>query len=300
VIKFSSAQIVCKVGEVEVGGQPGERPTVLIGSLFFSGHRIVDDPIKGIFNKKEAAALLDLEAEVSTAMGNPRFVDVIGETSEALINYITFVAAHTPSPILVDSPLQKERLSTLRYFAGSDVMPRLVYNAIAEDYTDEELNCLRDCGVKSAVVLAFSTKAMKAEAKLRLLQDRLLPAAKQAGIENILIDAGITDVPSISWASLAIKEVKEKLGYPTGCAPANAIYTWEKMKTRGKTAFQAAASSVFSIPRLMGADFLFYGSLQNAPWVYPAVATIDGLIAYGGRFTGIRVATKEHPLYKVF
>ena len=50
----------------------------------------------------------------------------------------------------------------------------------------------------------------------------------------------------------------------------------------------------------MGADFLLYGSLQNAPWVYPAAGAIDGLIAYGGRFTGVSVRAKEHPINKVF
>ncbi|MFC1886022.1 tetrahydromethanopterin S-methyltransferase subunit H, partial [Thermodesulfobacteriota bacterium] len=78
------------------------------------------------------------------------------------------------------------------------------------------------------------------------------------------------------------------------------IYTWTKMKSRGAAAFQAAAAAVFSMPRLLGADFIFYGSLGNAPWVYPAVAAIDGLTAYAGRFTGVSVIAENHPLYKVF
>jgi tetrahydromethanopterin S-methyltransferase subunit H len=299
-LKFSNEQKVLNVNGIEIGGQPGERPSVLIGSIFFSGHGIVHDPVKGLFDKDRAKALLEREFEISQATGNPRFIDVIGDTSEALIRYIEFVAEHTSAPILVDSPLQTVRLATIRHFAGSDIMPRLIYNAIAEDSTDEEVNCLRDCGIKSAIILAFSTRAMKPEAKIRLLEDRLLPAAREAGIENILIDAGITDVPSVSWTSLAIHEIKERLGYPTGCAPANAIYTWTKMKTQGEPTFQAAASAVFSMPRIMGADFLLYGSLQNASWAYAAAATMDGLIAYGGRFTGVSVMTKEHPLYKVF
>jgi len=48
------------------------------------------------------------------------------------------------------------------------------------------------------------------------------------------------------------------------------------------------------------ADFILYGSLRNASWVFPTIATIDGLLAYSGRFTGISVKTKEHPLYKMF
>ena len=35
-------------------------------------------------------------------------------------------------------------------------------------------------------------------------------------------------------------------------------------------------------------------------WVYPAAGAIDGLLAYGGRFTGVSVRAKEHPIHKVF
>ena len=288
------------IGGVEIGGLPGERPTVLISSIFFAGHRIVSDPVNGLFDKAKAKALLDRESEVSSDTGIPRFIDVIGDTPRALISYIEFVASNSSSPILVDSPMQSTRLAVIRHFAGSEVMPRLIYNAIAEDHTEEELNCLRNCGMKSSVILAFSTKAIRPEAKIRLLTGDLLLAAERAGIKNILIDTGVTDIPSVGWTSLAINEVKKRLGYPAGCAPANAIYKWSNMKAKGTQAFQSASAALMSMPRMMGADFLFYGSIQNAPWVYPALATIDGLLAYNGRFTGISVKSKEHPLYKVF
>lgn len=299
-LKFSSAQQVLDIGGVEVGGQPGERPTVLVGSIFFAGHGIVHDAARGLFDETKAKALLDREAEVSTETGNPRFIDVIGETSQALINYIRFVADHTSSPMLVDSPSQRVRLEVIRHFAGSDVAPRLIYNAIAEDHTDEEATCLRECGVKNSIVLAFSSKAVTPGRRRRLLENELLPAVADAGVENALVDTGVTDVPSVGWASLTVNLLKEELGYPAGCAPANAIYTWQRMKDRGTSAFRAAAAAVLAMPRLMGADFLLYGSVADAPWVYPAVAAVDGLLAYGGRFTGVAVAASDHPLYRVF
>ena len=299
-LSFSSRQKVYRIDSVEIGGQPGERPTVLIGSLFFAGHRIVQDPDKGLFDTEKAKALLEKEEELSAVYGNPRIIDVIGDTAQALIRYIQFVAAHSSSPILVDSPSQKVRLETVKYFAGSEVMPRLIYNAIAEDHTDEELAMLKECGVKSAVLLAFNTRALKPRAKINQLEEDLLPAAESAGIENILIDTGVLDVPGVSWAGAAIREVKECLGYPSGCAPCNALYTWHKMKAQGTPAFEAAASSVLAFTKAQGADFIFYGSMQNASWVYPAVATMDALVAYGGRLGGIRPASLEHPLYKIF
>lgn len=297
---FTSEQKVYRIGGVEIGGQPGERPTVLIGSLFFAGHRIVYDPEKGLFDEEKAKALLSREEELSVAYGNPRFIDVMGDTTEALIRYIEFVAAHTSSPILVDSPSQTVRLEAVKYFARSEVMSRLIYNAIAEDHSDEELTLLRECGMKSAVILVFSTKALKPEVKLKLLKEELLPAAESAGIENILIDTGVLDMPGLSWSAVAISEVKENLGYPTGCAPGNALYTWDKMRAEGTAVFQVAASAALALTKAEGADFVLYGPMQNAPWVYPAVATTDALLAYGARLGGMRPATLEHPLYKIF
>jgi len=68
---FKREQKVCRIGGVEVGGQPGERPVVLVGSIFFAGHRIVRDPVRGLFDGERAAALLEREAEVSGAPASP-------------------------------------------------------------------------------------------------------------------------------------------------------------------------------------------------------------------------------------
>jgi tetrahydromethanopterin S-methyltransferase subunit H len=137
--KFSKEQKVYTIAGVEIGGQPGERPTVLSGSIFFSKHQIVSDPLKGIFDKVKARDLLDREAEMAAFTGNPRLIDPIGDTAEALIKYIEFVSSHTHTPILVDSPQQSARLETLKHFAGTEIISRLIYNSIAEDYTAEEL-----------------------------------------------------------------------------------------------------------------------------------------------------------------
>lgn len=299
-LKFSSDQKTYNIAGVEVGGQPWERSTVLIGSIFYSGDKIVKDPIRGIFDEEKAKILLKEEEEISKLTGNSRFIDVVGETTEALIKYIEFVANQTSIPILVDSPSLKVRIEVIKHFANSDLMPRLIYSSIGVDYTDEELGCLSDCGVKNAIIMAFSMKAIKPEKKIELLETDLLPAVKSAGIENIFIDTGVMDVASVSWVSLSIRDIKEKYGYPTGCAPANALYTWERMKKLGKIAFHAAAASVFSMTRLLGADFCLYGPIKNASWVYPAVATCDGLLAYGGRLYGLRPLINDHPLFNLF
>ncbi|HOU24774.1 MAG TPA: tetrahydromethanopterin S-methyltransferase subunit H [Anaerolineae bacterium] len=297
--KFERDQITCRIGSVELGGQPGERPTVLIGSIFFAHHKIVQDSQRGLFDRSKALALLHSEEEASSFSGNPRFIDPVADTSEALIRYIEFLAAQTTAPILVDSPLSAVRMETLRHFAGTEVMPRLIYNSLSEDCTAEELVAIRESGLKNAIVLAFSTRAMRPGQRVKLLEERLLPAARSAGIENVLVDVGVLDIASASWSALAIREVKTALGLPTGCAPANALCTWHKMASRGDPPYTAAMASTLAMLVSQGADLLLYGPMRFAPWVYPAVGAANALQAYSGRLTGVRPASAEHPLFRL-
>jgi tetrahydromethanopterin S-methyltransferase subunit H len=48
--KFEKEQKVFDSSGVKVGGQPSEYPTVLIGSIFYDGHKIVTDAMKGDLN----------------------------------------------------------------------------------------------------------------------------------------------------------------------------------------------------------------------------------------------------------
>ncbi len=298
--KFGAEQKVYRIGNVEIGGQPGERPTVLIGSIFFSGHGIVHSRQRGLFDEGKARSLLDREAAVAEETGIPRIIDVVGDTGEALIRYLEFVAANCDAPLLVDSPEREARLAALRHFRGTEVMPRLIYNSLDEHCTDEELQSMRECGESSAMILALSNQAIRPADRVALLRDRLLPAAGRAGVENVLVDTGVLDIPSVGWAAEAIRLEKEELGYPAGCAPANAIYMWHKLHARGTPAFESAASVVFTLPQLLGASFIFYGPMRNAPWAYPAAASMDAMIAHIGRLHKVKPVTQTHPLYKIF
>jgi tetrahydromethanopterin S-methyltransferase subunit H len=52
--KFERKQEIFDIGGIKVGGQPGELPTVLVGSIFHEGHKIVKDRFSGVFDKAEA------------------------------------------------------------------------------------------------------------------------------------------------------------------------------------------------------------------------------------------------------
>ena len=300
--KFSAEQRILDIAGVKVGGQPGEYPTVLIGSIFYSGHRIVSDPEKGVFDRSRARDLLDQEAALSLETGNPRIVDVVGDTAEALGHYVEFVAEHIDGPFFVDSATAKARMGAIKLVAEMGLLDRTIYNSIDEHTTEEELAVLEECGVKYAMILAFSTRHLHPSSRMKLLlgEQGLLAKASRAGIEQVLIDTGVLDVPNIGWAAQIAHDVKEATGHPVGCAPANAFHSWERMRKKGTPSFEAAGSAMCTLPQVMGADFVHYGPMAYARWVYPACSTADAMIAYNARTHQLRPQVQTHPLYRIF
>ena len=52
-LRFERKQETCEIAGVKVGGQPGENPTVLVGTIFYEGQKIVEDPVKGFFDRRK-------------------------------------------------------------------------------------------------------------------------------------------------------------------------------------------------------------------------------------------------------
>jgi len=304
--KFEKEQVVYDIAGVKLGGQPGEYPTVLIGSIFYEKHKIVSDPMKGEFDKKAAEELIKKQEELYDKTGNPFIIDVVGLSSEALEKYIDFVADVTEAPFLVDSFSPNVRLSAIKHAIEVGLKERAIYNSIDNHVSDEEINSLRDLGVESSVLMAYNPRNVWAKGRVEILrgwegQLGLLEAAKKAGIKKTLIDTAVLDVPSIGIAASAIKLVKEEFGLPAGCAPSNAIATWDRVrKEYSSHAYPASCAGSALLDILMGADFVLYGPIKQADTVYPVCAMADAIICYNARMLGIRPKVKNHPLYKIF
>lgn len=304
-IGLEAQQKTYQIAGVTLGGKPGEYPPVMIGSIFYRGHKIVENHEKGIFDRVKAKDLLEAEEELSRQYGLPRIIDVVAESAEAMCRYLDFVVEYSNSPFLIDSSNPEVRMTGIRYIAEKNLLERAIYNSIDPHSKAEEFEFLKEYGVKNVMIMAFDKKYLMPEKRLQLLNGEgeskgLLDAVLATGATNILIDPGVLDLPSTSWTSQAIFKIKDKLGYPAGCAPSNALYTWKRQTQVNPEAFQACGAAIFNLPLAFGADFLLYGPIANASWVYPSCAVAAASIAYGGRSLGVRPKTKEHPLFKVF
>ena len=300
---FKKQQTVACIDRVNVGGQPGENPTCIIPSIFYDGHKIVSDPARGEFDKKQAETLLNKVEELSEKTGNPFFVDVMGTTTEAMTRYVDFVSENTCVPFLVDSVSREAKLQTLVHIQKSALINRVVYNSLNFLSTPQELHTLKELGVKSSVVLAYDPQAPSD--RIGILsgngkQQGLLHAAQQAEITNILVDTAVMKVPSIGAASKAIISIKETFGLPAGCAPANALSLWKKLNDGefGQDARKVCLGASILFTQTMAADFVISGRIDEADAVFPAVAMADAILAAEAQNNGLKISA-NHPFYKI-
>jgi tetrahydromethanopterin S-methyltransferase subunit H len=304
--KFEREQSVFDIAGVKVGGQPGEYPTVLIGSIFYERHKIVSDPLKGKFNEGAAESLIKRQEELSDKTGNSFILDVVGSRSEALIRYVDFVSGITEAPFLVDGPSADVRMPAMKRAIEVGLRNRAIYNSLDYHVKPEEISWLKELNVRSSVLMAYNPKNVWPDGRLEILkgyegQMGLLEATEQAGIKNLLVDTAVLDVPSIGHAAKAVYLVKSEYGLPAGCGPSNALTTWKRVKKEyAPYAYPACLAGSAIINIMMGASFILYGPIEFAEAVYPACAMTDAIIAYAARKLGTRPKVSKHPLFKIF
>lgn len=304
--RFKTEQKIENIAGVMVGGQPGELPTVLAGTIFYENHSIVEDHGLGLFDRREAERLINVQEACSDETGNPHMVHVFATTRQAVINYLDFVTQLTDAPVIIDSTESSVRVEALQYATEMGYADKIVYNSINMSITQPERAALADSGVTSAIILGFNPVDSSLEGRMALLEngggvldDGLINIAIDCGITNILIDPSIT--PLGSGAGVALKltlAAKSRWGYPVGSGIHNAPSSWRWLRDKRKVdanIFKVCDIASTAIQQVAGGDFVLYGPIENAPYTFPLAAMTDIMIAEAGSDVGIDVSL-QHPL----
>ncbi len=297
-LEFSAEQQQFDMGGVKIGGQPGARPTVLIGSAFYHGHKIITNEEKGEFDADEAVRRIKIQEDFSERTGNPCMLDVVGGTGEALQRHIEFVAGVTDMPILLDGTTTDVRLAGLEYVAKAGIGDRIVYNSIQPEVEDAELAAIRDAGVSNALVLTYYLKDFTAKGRVQAVRE-VLPRLHDFGINKLIIDTCVMDLATMGQALSAMHDIKEEFGLPVGGGVHNAVAMWRGLKPKmGEQAEKPAVASASAASVAVGADFLLYGPIEDAPFVFPAVAMVDTALSQLEMEKGNRPC-EGHPRFKI-
>lgn len=306
-LRFRAKQRIYEIDRYKVGGQPGETPTVLIGNIFYKGMPEVTDHEQGNFKTKPVLKWISAAEELSQKTGVPHFLDVMASHPAAMRRYVSFVAEKSSNAFLIDGSTPETRIAGLSAVRDQGLQSRALFNAISPQTTAQELEAIHDSKVKAAILMAQNDLDYSPRGRLAVLkglsdQKGLAETAKEAGVTKILVDTIVFDVPSIAYAVEAVRLVKQELGYPAGCSPANATFDWKLAQDKALTpGFAAYNASAHTIAQMYGANFLIYGPIKQARNIIPSCAMTDAIIAYySSRVNGIKPLVPNHPLYRIF
>ncbi|MGF3522548.1 MAG: tetrahydromethanopterin S-methyltransferase subunit H [Candidatus Bathyarchaeia archaeon] len=299
--RFKTEQKIYEIGKVKVGGQPGENPTFLIGSIFWLGQKMVQDANKGIFDVKEAEKIINTMHTQSDLTGVPFAFDIVGTTEEAFGKYIDFVATHSDAPMMLDAMSPKARMAAADLAKKMGLSDRCLYNSVYKGVTDVELAKLKESGIKMSIVLADNPKDGSLQGKMTVIEEALALADK-GGITKPLIDTSIPAfAPDMGTAVRAIPIMKEKYGHPVGLGSGNVVTTMGWVKAHIAKEFRkGCVTATNAIMQTMGANWLMIGPAEQAEWVFPAVAVVDTYIASAAADLDTKPLSEDHPIFKMF
>ena len=297
--KFSSKQTVYDIGGVKVGGEAGENPTVMVGSIFYRGDKLVSDEKTGGFDKEKAREMIAKVEEMSERTGLSAMLDVVCTYAETTRGFLEFAADATRMPLMVDAVSEEAALAGMDCAKELGVIGRTVLNSITPETKERVFVKVGETGLKAALLLTYSAKAIISSKERVSLLEAMLQKVKAAGVEKTLVDTVVLDIATLGLACKAIREVKDRFGLPVGCGAHNAISSWKSLKQKKDRMLTLTCSAVAnSLPVALGADFVLYGPIGDAEYVFPALSLIGA--AYGqGLMEDGKKLDPVHPRFRI-
>lgn len=307
--KFEKKQEIYEIGGVRFGGQPGEVPTVIIGTMFYNRHKIVTDADKGIFDKAAAEKLWNDQLDICDKTGVSCANQLVGETPEAIKSYIDwFIEIDDKTPFLMDSSDSEVRAAAALYATEIGIHDRAIYNSVNASIEENEIKALTESKINASIVLAFNAVNPTVLGKIEILEKGgtglsggLLEISKMCGIEKPLIDVAAVPLGSGAGASMrGITAIKGHLGYPVGGGFHNTASAWDWMREFKKTQenpkeyYLPADIGTNLVAQALGANFLLYGPIENAKYVASSAAMVDIMLEENAKELGIELAGEEN------
>jgi tetrahydromethanopterin S-methyltransferase subunit H len=307
---FQKEQYIYDIGGVKIGGNPGETPTVLAGTIFYDGHKVVKDASKGIIDEVAAENLVNGQDTLSDTTGNPAMIQIFSESATAVRKYIDFVSALTDAPFIIDSTDPVIRVAGLHHAEEVGLIDRAVYNSINISVTKEEIESLRDIRHECAIVLAFNPQDSSTAGRRAVLDEGaaslkqgLLSIAVDVGVTKPLIDTATTAMGAGAGSAVSFTFVSKTLyGYPTGSGIHNAASSWtwlKKHRKENREVYKICDVASNLVVQALGADFILYGPIANADSVFPAIAMADIFSAESAKMEMGLEPPESHPFRKL-
>ncbi|MFP3871596.1 MAG: hypothetical protein ACLFVL_01800 [Candidatus Aenigmatarchaeota archaeon] len=299
---YSTEQTTHDLEGIKVGGQPGEFSTLMVGTLFYEDQ--FEEPRKAL---DKALELIEMQKDLSDRTSVPSMVDLFIYEEEEVEWKLDFALDNIEGFFSVDMPEAEVRMKVLEYLDQQGSLDRIIYNSMNLGMEVEELELLKDKTPAGAVLLGYnphdnSTNGRKEmiEDGGALLEEGLLTIGEDIGIKYPLLDTAATSFGEKACEAIrAVPVFKTEFGLPVGCALHNTVESWRWLDgyEDKEDVFEFLDTAVDNLPVLLGADFIYYGPIENAPRSILNATLTDKLVAEGAQdYFGTEIY-EEHPFH---
>lgn len=301
---YTKEQESFEINGKKVGGLPGEHPTMLVGSIFYEGQ--FSSPKE---SREEVKERVSRHQELADLISLNSIVDVFIYEEEEIKWKVDFALDNIEGTFSLDMPESEVRIKTLEYLEEVGGLDRVIYNSLNLGATEEEIETLKNHTPKGAVLLGYNPQNNNTQGRLdmiknggKLFEKGILQYAQDIGIDITLLDTAAT--PFGEGASETLRSIpvfKSEFGLPVGCAMHNTVEAWLWLNEyeNKKELLPTLDSAIDGLPLILGADFVYYGPIENAELEFPTAAMVDKLVAEGAEtYFGTEI-DEEHPFYKL-
>ena len=289
-----------QIGDTVIGGPLGSQTGLAIGSIFYDNHSIVEDAYDGTFDAERAEKLIRRVNDLSRRYGVQMGFDVIGATEGAIAAALPFVAERSKLPLLINATEAEVRIAGLSVAAELGILDRCIYASLNEDTEPEELEALARNKPAGVMILANDISDSTPEGSCAMIESYFAPMLKEIGCETPIVDLGVMDAPSIGIAMRGIAAVRERFGYPAGCAFSNCFPQWTGLSELGREWVNVSLAAALLVCRCHGGDFLHYGIVENARLAAHALGSAEVFLGFAAKELDGHDLPAGHALMKMF
>jgi tetrahydromethanopterin S-methyltransferase subunit H len=288
------------IGNATIGGPLGSRTGLLVGSIFYDKHSVVTDAFAGEFDQQRARALLDRATDAAQRCGVQIAIDVIAASAEAITRFLPFVGENCPLPMMINASEAEVRIAGLAAADKHGLLDRCIFASLNMDTEDEELVALRKHRPAAVMIMANDGADPTPEGCCQFIEDYYQPMLDEIGVTAPIVDLGTMDPPSVGLCMRGITAVRERFGYPAGCAFSNCISQWTGLKEQGREYVNYSLGAALVACRAAGGDFLHYGLIEKTKAVAHIAGSAEVFYGFAAQEVDGHQLPEGHALLKMF
>lgn len=289
-----------KIGPATIGGPLGSQTGLLCGSIFYDKHSLVTDAFDGEFDTERAANLVAGVNRLAERYGVQMCFDVIAASPKAMDRFIRFVAQRSPLPMMINASESDVLMQGLESAAELGVLERCIYASVNIDTEDRELALLQRLRPGAVMIMANDGADPTPDGCCRFIEDHYLPVLHDIGVQVPIVDLGAMDPPSVGMCLRGISAVRERFGFPAGCAFSNIMSQWTGMRELGKDMANLSLGAALVACRAAGGDFLHYGIIEKAQAMAHVAASAEVFYGFAAQELDGHRLPPGHALQKMF